>query len=158
METGERIRQLRTQRNMPQQALADSLGVTRQAVAKWESGAARPGAAPVPAVCWVLGVWWQPRGGPGGAPRGAARRARRLCAALGLLAAALAALCAAAWLWERARALPPGVIGYADAPAKLFVAGTPAWLYVLPVLAGLAALAAAAVFLHLKYRERRGGR
>ncbi|MFR9216715.1 MAG: hypothetical protein ACLVKK_10850 [Ruthenibacterium sp.] len=78
--------------------------------------------------------------------------------ALGLLAAALAALCAAAWLWERARALPPGIIGYADAPAKLFVAGTPAWLYVLPVLAGLAALAAAAVFLHLKYRERRGGR
>lgn len=51
-----------------------------------------------------------------------------------------------------------GVIGYADAPAKLFVAGTPAWLYVLPVLAGLAALAAAAVFLYLKYRERRGGR
>ena len=158
METGERIRQLRTQRNMPQQALADSLGVTRQAVAKWESGASRPSAANLAALCRLVGVSWPQLAGPGGAPPRAARRARRLCAALGLLAAALAALCAAAWLWERAWALPPGVIGYADAPAKLFVAGTPAWLYVLPVLAGLAALAAAAVFLYLKYRERRGGR
>ena len=74
------------------------------------------------------------------------------------LSCVLAALCAAAWVWERARALPPGVIGYADAPAKLFVAGTPALLYVLPALAGLAALAAAAAFLYLKYREKRDGR
>ena len=107
METGERIRQLRTQRNMPQQALADSLGVTRQAVAKWESGASRPSAANLMALCRLFGVSWQQLAGPGGAPQRAARRARRLCAALGLLAAALAALCAAAWVWERARALPP---------------------------------------------------
>ena len=144
METGERIRQLRTQRNMPQQALADSLGVTRQAVAKWESGASRPSAANLMALCRLFGVSWQQLAGPGGAPQRAARRARRLCAA--------------AWVWERARALPPGVIGYADAPAKLFVAGTPALLYVLPALAGLAALAAAAAFLYLKYREKRDGR
>ena len=85
METGERIRQLRTQRNMPQQALADSLGVTRQAVAKWESGASRPSAANLAALCRLFGVSWQQLAGPGGAPQRAARRARRLCAALGLL-------------------------------------------------------------------------
>ena len=112
METGERIRQLRTQRNMPQQALADSLGVTRQAVAKWESGASRPSAANLMALCRLFGVSWQQLAGPGGAPQ----------------------------------------------RAKLFVAGTPALLYVLPALAGLAALAAAAAFLYLKYREKRDGR
>ena len=68
METGERIRQLRTQRNMPQQALADSLGVTRQAVAKWESGASRPSAANLAALCRLFGVSWQQLAGPGGAP------------------------------------------------------------------------------------------
>ena len=59
MNTGERIRQLRMQRNMPQQALADSLGVTRQAVAKWESGASRPSAANLMALCRLFGVSWQ---------------------------------------------------------------------------------------------------
>lgn len=92
MNTGERIRQLRMQRNMPQQALADSLGVTRQAVAKWESGASAP---------------------QRGQPDGAVQAVRRFVAAAG-----------------RAGRCPaegrPGVIGYADAPAKLFVAGTPA--------------------------------
>ena len=64
MNTGERIRQLRMQRNMPQQALADSLGVTRQAVAKWESGASRPSAANLMALCRLFGVSWQQLAGP----------------------------------------------------------------------------------------------
>ena len=72
MNTGERIRQLRMQRNMPQQALADSLGVTRQAVAKWESGASRPSAANLMALCRLFGVSWQQLAGPGGAPQRAA--------------------------------------------------------------------------------------
>lgn len=78
MNTGERIRQLRMQRNMPQQALADSLGVTRQAVAKWESGASRPSAANLMALCRLFGVSWQQLAGPDGAQQRAARR-HRLC-------------------------------------------------------------------------------
>lgn len=38
----ERLRQLRTARGWSQEALAEQLGLSRQAVQKWESGAARP--------------------------------------------------------------------------------------------------------------------
>ena len=38
MKIGERIRQLRTEKKLSQEALAGELGISRQAVAKWESG------------------------------------------------------------------------------------------------------------------------
>lgn len=42
MELHERIYQLRKQKNMTQQDLADQLGVSRQAVSRWEMGTAKP--------------------------------------------------------------------------------------------------------------------
>ena len=42
MELHERIYQLRKERNMTQQDLADRLGVSRQAVSRWEMGTAKP--------------------------------------------------------------------------------------------------------------------
>ena len=39
---GQTIKQLRTERRMTQEFVAESLGVSRQAVSKWESGAADP--------------------------------------------------------------------------------------------------------------------
>lgn len=39
---GQRIKKLREEKDMTQQNLADILGVSQQAVAKWESGKAEP--------------------------------------------------------------------------------------------------------------------
>lgn len=39
---GETIREFRTERQMTQEFVAESLGVSRQAVSKWESGASDP--------------------------------------------------------------------------------------------------------------------
>ena len=44
MSIGERISELRKERNVSQGQLADSLGITRQAVSKWENGLAVPDA------------------------------------------------------------------------------------------------------------------
>lgn len=38
MTMGEKIRQLRKEKGLTQDALAEALGISRQAVAKWESG------------------------------------------------------------------------------------------------------------------------
>ena len=42
MNIPETLYRLRTARGMSQEALADALGVSRQAVSKWETGAAVP--------------------------------------------------------------------------------------------------------------------
>ena len=39
---GETLKELRTERNMTQEFVAESLGVSRQAVSKWENGSSAP--------------------------------------------------------------------------------------------------------------------
>ena len=39
---GETLKQLHTERNMTQEIIAESLGVSRQAVSKWENGSSEP--------------------------------------------------------------------------------------------------------------------
>ena len=42
MTLGEKIYKLRTKRSMTQEQLAEKIGVSRQSVSKWESGASIP--------------------------------------------------------------------------------------------------------------------
>lgn len=53
---GARIRSLRTQRNMTQEELGDRLGVSPQAVSKWESGATMPDILLLPELSVLFGV------------------------------------------------------------------------------------------------------
>lgn len=56
MEIGNQIKQLRVQRGATQEAVAAALGVTGQAVSKWETGAAAPDIALLPAISAYFGV------------------------------------------------------------------------------------------------------
>lgn len=53
---GERIRSLRKERNISQEVLAQNLGVTFQAVSKWENSSALPDTALIPAIALFFGV------------------------------------------------------------------------------------------------------
>lgn len=53
---GEAIKARRTECNMTQEFVAGELGVSRQAVSKWESGASDPSTANLLALCKLLGV------------------------------------------------------------------------------------------------------
>jgi len=53
---GSHIRKLRRRHNMTQQALADRLNVTRQAVSQWENGNTRPDLDTLAAIAGVFGV------------------------------------------------------------------------------------------------------
>lgn len=53
---GEKIRRLRKQKNISQEVLAQYLGVTFQAVSKWENGTAMPDVAAIPAIASFFGV------------------------------------------------------------------------------------------------------
>ena len=56
MQIGARIRQLRLERHLSQEALAHELNVTRQAVTKWENHTALPSTANLLALCALFGV------------------------------------------------------------------------------------------------------
>ena len=53
---GETIREHRTQCKMTQEFVAESLGVSRQAVSKWESGAADPSTSNLLALAKLFGI------------------------------------------------------------------------------------------------------
>ncbi len=53
---GEKIRTLRKQKNLSQETLATALGVTFQAVSKWEQGTTMPDIAAIPAIASFFGV------------------------------------------------------------------------------------------------------
>lgn len=53
---GETLREHRTRCNMTQEFVAESLGVTRQAVSKWETGAAEPSTTNLLALAKLYGV------------------------------------------------------------------------------------------------------
>lgn len=53
---GDKIRQLRKQKSISQEVLAQALGVSFQAVSKWETGTAMPDVAMIPAIASFFGV------------------------------------------------------------------------------------------------------
>lgn len=56
MTMGEKILNMRKARGWSQEELAERIGVTRQAVSRWESNSAKPDADKIVAVCDLFGV------------------------------------------------------------------------------------------------------
>ena len=56
MTLGEKIASARKEKGMTQEMLAEQLGVTRQAVARWETGKALPGTANLFMLRELLGI------------------------------------------------------------------------------------------------------
>lgn len=56
LKLGEKIKSLRKEKNVSQEVLAQYLGVTFQAVSKWENGAALPDLTLIPAIALFFGV------------------------------------------------------------------------------------------------------
>lgn len=56
MTLGEKIRQLRRDQGMSQQVLSDKLGITSQAVSKWENGSSFPDISMLPSLASIFGV------------------------------------------------------------------------------------------------------
>lgn len=53
---GKRIRELRTERKLSQQALADLIGVSQKAIDYWERGINEPKAGYIALLCEFFGV------------------------------------------------------------------------------------------------------
>ena len=154
MKLGEQIRGFRQQRGLTQEALADQLEVSRQAVAKWERGAANPSTTNLIALSRIFEVSLEDLiPAQEEAEETAGRRGRLPVVLLGV---ALALLMAAVlvFLGCRLNAVPSDIIGYADAPTEIYLLGKP----LLPsVLGGLSAVTAlsALIVAWVQRRKRR---
>lgn len=154
-ELGGRIRALRRERGISQEALAETLGVSRQAVTKWEDSSSLPSTANLLALSAFFGVPLSELTGTpeGGAPvmpsapesvYGTRTRAARICAWF-LLAVCVGVL--AVLLIQLLILAPPlpkdvTIIGGADGATQIFVAGDLSAVWLLPPLAGAGAAAA----------------
>lgn len=152
MELGSRIRALRTERQLSQEIVAEQLHVSRQAVAKWESGASLPSTANLLALCELFGVSPEQLT----APEPVQQPMHRRCTAPFVLfsLALILLLAGAAMLWRQSQ-LPDSIIGYADVATGLYVTGA----FPLPFLlfgAGVLLAAAGAVFLLRAKRQSPG--
>ena len=126
MELGARIKSLRTQRGLSQEALAGQLEVSHQAVAKWESGKSQPSTANLRALCGVFGVSLDAlvSGEEPAAPEEASPRPRRaapmVLSAITLLSFSFSV---SATIYAGNRHFPEQVIGGADGPPSILVSG-----------------------------------
>ena len=151
MDIGTKLRALRRSHGLSQEALAAQLGVSRQAVTKWESGTAAPSTANLLAICEAFQISPAELTAPAAPAEKAAGRPRLswLRPAAGVL---LVLLSAAAWRAEQSDLPPKDAIGYADGPTEIYLAGAslPARL-----LWFITALTVAATLLSLARRIRK---
>ena len=103
MTLGEKIQALRREAGLSQEGLADHLGVSRQAVSKWETNLSCPDSENLMALAELFhrplddflpcGGAALPEGGASPAPKVSPRKKRRFLIPMGIAAAAVIALC-----------------------------------------------------------------
>ena len=154
MELGGQIRRLRLERHLTQEALADVLGVSRQAVTKWERGISLPSTANLLALCEVLDVSMEELIGCGARPKQPEERIGAGRLLLLSMAVALSIFGLAALLGEWSAVLPAQTIGYADQETAIVVHGVVLYPYCLLIIALLMASAALWPHLRIKFRGK----
>lgn len=99
MELYEQISKIRKQKEISQEELAEKVGVSRQAVSKWENGTAQPEMANVAKLCEILGVTPNELLGYDGKPAPEAKKQKGKRAAFAAVAAVLLFLLGGVFGW-----------------------------------------------------------
>ena len=152
MEIGTRIKQLRAERHISQEALANALNVSRQAVTKWENNASKPSTANILALCAFFDVPMNELMAADNAPQDTAEIKERSDTKayfweriplkwVLLISGFLFILSVAGIITENRKM--DNLIGYADVETSMIVYGASPYWYV------ICAVAAMAVFVSL---------
>lgn len=164
MEIGTRIKQLRTERHISQEALANALNVSRQAVTKWENNASKPSTANILALCEFFDIPLNELLVADNAPQDTSEIKEqsdnkvhffeRIPLKFVLLISSFLFILSVAGIISDNRKMD-GLIGYADAETKIVVYGTSSYLYVLCAVAVIVIFVA--LFLLLKSNHTKRG-
>ena len=131
MEIGNKIQELRTERHLSQEAVAETLGISRQAVAKWENGQSVPSTSNLLALCQMFDVplealtGYTPKAPADPPPSDDCNdRKKRVLPVLIVLCMVFGGISLIAWGMQQSNSLPDNVIGYADSETGIFVSGS----------------------------------
>ena len=159
MEIGTRIKELRVGKHLSQEALANELNVSRQAVTKWENNTSKPSTANLLALCEIFGISLDELVSgkvdeKKNEERGWKCGTKVKCALL--ISSIIFSLFSMVAVINNIRCKPPkNVIGYADAETGITVFGTPTYLYLLCGFTVMLIIATAFVFLRSNYKKWR---
>lgn len=139
MKIGARIRWFREQQHMSQEALAEKMNVSRQAVTKWESDKSLPSTANLLELCNIFGTSFDELTGSSQVdqadslptrPAGSSKKRYTIwiLAAVNLLMLVASGL---VYRIDHADSVPMDAIGYAQGPTDIMVIGTPGYCYLL---------------------------
>ena len=156
MDIGSRIKELRRERHLSQEGLAQRLGISRQAVAKWENHTAFPSTSNLLALCEALDVSLEeliPLESGGNPPSKSIWEQMRIP----LLVASIIFLLLVIFLCSVyfQQRLPSNTIGYADGETGIWVSGPPVLLYLLGGVTLL--LVAITIFSFVRVQNQRKG-
>lgn len=162
MDIGEKIKALRERRGLSQEALAEALNVSRQAVTKWECGLSRPSTGNLLELCRVLEVPLETFAGMGAAEQPAAEKEdapapqKRKSFPLWVLMGAgiLCIVLALLGTLSGQNEFPEGVIGGADGPTAIIVTTATDWGFVCLVGAMGLVLLSAGIFLYFRKKSK----
>lgn len=137
MDLGNKLKELRTQRHLSQEIVAQKLDVSRQAVAKWESNASKPSTANLVSLCEFYGVSLNDL-----IPteiqseqKNHKTKNKTLIVILSVLVVVFLFLSLALTVWTKHNSVPDNVIGYADASTAIFITSSPWYLFIVYGLA-----------------------
>ncbi len=156
MDLGQRLKQLRTEKHLSQEAVAFELNVSRQAVAKWENNASKPSTANLMAICDLYGISLDElisnKSDELSAEQTESNKSKVKTAIviLSVVGGILLILSVILTVWTKRMSVPDNIIGYADAPTVIFVTSSPWFLYVLYMLVGILILTIITLLLKLK--------
>lgn len=159
MEIGTRIKELRMNKSLSQEALANELNVSRQAVTKWENNTSKPSTANLLALCEIFNISLNElvsdKVDVKKVEKGGWLEDGKLKIVL-FVSSAISLLLSISAVINNRRNLPPrNAIGFADAETGIIVLGTPTYLYLLCGFTAVLIIITIIVFLRSIIKKRR---
>lgn len=151
MSLPEKIKELRNHKNMTQELLAERMGVSRQAVTKWENGQSRPSTQNLLTLAELFGVSVTELLGEKNTYK---PKRQRMFLVFAAFSTVLLIFCG--WTILKLLSFPSDVIGYADMPTDIYVNANVTDF--LPLYFFTAAMVGITIWLYLRKGKKRGTR
>lgn len=153
-ELGKRIKELRGLRHLSQEGLAEQLGISRQAVAKWESGSADPSMGNLLALCRILDIPLSELTGTPEPKQSEGRKRKSGLLLLCVISGILGVFSILAVLVSRENSIPAEAIGGSVGRTEILIVGSP-WLFYLLWTVTAAVICVTVVLLIIECRRKR---